>query len=308
MKKLIIPVIAAVLGMPLIASTSFSPIEKTVLNIKKSALSIREKKDLIHMREEEKLARDVYLTLYKKWKLPVFKNIAKAESWHMHMIKLLLDKYNLPDPVFKTGDRIGVFKNRKLQRLYDKLVAKGSKSLIDALKVGATIEDVDIYDLKKAIEDTDNKDIAVVYRNLEKGSRNHMRAFVGILRKYGSDYTPQYISSKEFRRILNMKHEAGMIGSVQYGSGEIYGKVLKVYKTPGIKNRKINWWIVEVKTPKGILKAAVTTDFVYKKLDVKPGDRIELKGYNGIYGFVTCEIEDKTSGFEHKNSFKRCRK
>lgn len=305
MKKIIIPFIAGILGVSLTAQTPVAPIENMVLNIKKAPLSVREKKDLLHMREEEKLARDVYLTLYEKWDLPVFKNIAKAESWHMHMIKLLLDKYNLPDPVLQTGNQVGVFKNKKLQNLYNKLVVKGSKSLIDALKVGATIEDVDIYDLQKAIEDTDNGDIALVYENLEKGSRNHMRAFVGILRKYGADYRPKYISLREFNAILNTKHEIGMTNFAKSGFNTVRGKVVKVYKTAGI-NKKINWWIAEVETNKGAVKVAITTDFIYKKLNVKPGDRVRVKGYNGLYGFVACEIKDVTSGFKLKNRFKRC--
>jgi hypothetical protein len=117
MKKLVLPIILALSSVPLFALKTVSPIDNIVLNFQKASLSVKEKKDLIHMREEEKLARDVYLTLYRKWGLPVFKNISKSESWHMHMIKLLLDKYNLPDPVIKTGDKIGVFENQKLHRV-----------------------------------------------------------------------------------------------------------------------------------------------------------------------------------------------
>jgi len=262
MKKITIAAIVLALTSGVLAKNSEAPIEKTVLNINKSALSVSEKKDLLHMREEEKLARDVYLTLYDKWKLPVFKNIAKSESWHMHMIKLLLDKYSLSDPVAKTGDRVGVFKDAKLQQLYNQLVTHGKRSLIDALKVGATIEDVDIYDLQEAIKNTDNKDIAMVYQNLEKGSRNHMRAFVGILRRYGSDYSPQFITQQEFNAILAKKHEAGMVNFAN-SSNVIEGEVLKVYKLPGI-NKKITWWMIDVKTNKGIVKVAVTTDFLYR--------------------------------------------
>jgi len=307
MKRVIIPVMAAFLSMPLFSNTPVSPVERAVLDIQKSVLSIREKKDLLHMREEEKLARDVYLTLYKKWKLPVFKNIAKSESWHMHMIKIVLDKYNLPDPVAETGDRVGVFKDVKLQKLYNQLVSQGERSLIDALKVGAKIEDVDIYDLQKALENTDNKDISIVYQNLEKGSRNHMRAFVGILRRYGSDYTPQFITLQEFNAILAKKHEAGMVNFANSSSNVIEGEVVKVYKLPGIVNKKINWWMIDVKTNNGIVKVAVTTDFLYKSLNIKPGDTVTVKGYSGIYSFVTCEIEDKTSGFKLQNRFKRCK-
>jgi hypothetical protein len=207
MKKLLS---ALALGVLLSSAYAKTPVENYVLSLPKESLSRAEINDLLHMREEEKLARDVYLTLYKKWNLPVFKNISKAENWHMHMIKLLLDKYGLNDPIEETGDMVGVFKNPKLQSLYNELVKKGSSSLKDALMTGATIEDLDIKDLQEAIQRSDNKDIDLVYQNLEKGSRNHMRAFVGVLRKYGWNYTPQFISERDFNQIISSKHETGM--------------------------------------------------------------------------------------------------
>ena len=184
-----------------------APIENYVLSLPKQSLSQEEISDLIHMREEEKLARDVYLTLYNKWKLPIFRNISKSESWHMHMIKLLLNKYGLKDPV--VSDKIGVFEDPHLQVLYNKLVSQGSRSLIDALKVGATIEDLDIKDLEEAINRTDNQDIRMVYQNLEKGSRNHLRAFIAVLKRYGGSYTPKYISQSYFEEIINSGIERG---------------------------------------------------------------------------------------------------
>lgn len=207
MKKLLS---ALALGVLLSSAYVKTPVENYVLSLPKESLSRAEINDLLHMREEEKLARDVYLTLYKKWNLPVFKNILKAENWHMHMIKLLLDKYGLNDPIEETGDMVGVFKNPKLQSLYNELVKKGSSSLKDALMTGATIEDLDIKDLQEAIQRSDNKDIDLVYQNLEKGSKNHMRAFVGVLRKYGWNYTPQFISERDFNQIISSKHETGM--------------------------------------------------------------------------------------------------
>ena len=140
-----------------------------------TALSQEEINDLIFMREEEKLARDVYLTLSEKYNLPVFENIAQAEQTHMDAIKGLLGKYNIEDPI-KT-DEIGVFSNSELQNLYNQLVSEGSKSEIDALNVGLSIENKDIQDLENAMNDTDNFDILTVYSNLEKGSENHEEAF-----------------------------------------------------------------------------------------------------------------------------------
>ncbi len=171
------------------------------------SLSDQEIQDIEHMREEEKLARDVYTTLYNTWQMNIFNNIAKSEQTHMDMVKALIDKYQLPDPVEQTGDQIGVFSDDKLQSLYNQLVEEGQTSLVDALKVGATIEDLDIYDLQKAISDTDNEDVAYVFNNLMQGSRNHLRSFVSTLEKYNASYTPQYISQDEFDSIINSPME-----------------------------------------------------------------------------------------------------
>ncbi len=175
----------------------------------KEPLSEEEKLGLIEMREEEKLARDVYLTLYDKWKIPVFQNIANAELSHTTSVKLLLDKYNISDPA--DNSPVGVFKTPKYQKLYNELVEKGSKSEIDALIVGATIEDLDIYDLQQWSAKTDSEDILYTYANLEKGSRNHMRSFIRTLKNYGGNYTPQYISQEEFDQIINSQVERGPV-------------------------------------------------------------------------------------------------
>ncbi len=185
------------------AFSSTNSIKSYILRINKSPISQNEKQDLLHMREEEKLARDVYLSLYKKWRIPIFRNIAKSESWHMQMVKFLLDKYGIEDPV-KT-DVVGVFSHPHIQELYKELVEKGSKSIVDALKVGATIEDLDIYDLDKAIKRSDNNDIDFVYSRLRWGSTNHLKAFIRLSKRYGSNYTPQYISQVEFNNIINSR-------------------------------------------------------------------------------------------------------
>ena len=173
----------------------------------KQPISEEEKEGLIEMREEEKLARDVYLTLYNKWKLQIFKNIAESEQTHTDSVKYLLDRYGIEDPI--KSDEIGKFSNPKFEKLYKNLVEKGSKSEVDALIVGATIEDLDIADLEHWINKTDNEDIKFVYENLMKGSRNHLRAFVRMLNNYGVNYSPQYISKEEYEQIINSQMERG---------------------------------------------------------------------------------------------------
>ena len=164
-------------------------------------LSAAEIKDLIFMREEEKVARDVYITLYGTWRHAVFNNISKSEQQHMDTIKKKLDKYGLPDPA---QSAVGAFTDPALQKLYMDLVALGSKSLIDALKVGCIIEDVDIHDLQNAISTATHTDLDFIYQNLMEGSYNHMRAFVGALNAQGGSYTPQYISQELYNEILGI--------------------------------------------------------------------------------------------------------
>jgi hypothetical protein len=275
-------------------------VQKYVYSLPKQTLSSKEIKNLLHMREEEKLARDVYITLYKKWKMPIFKNISKSENWHMRMVKMLLNKYKLKDPI--VSDKIGVFSDLKLKRLYEKLVKEGNKSLIDALKVGATIEDLDIYDLDKAIKQTDNRDIKFVYERLRAGSTNHMRAFVGTLKRYGVKYQPKFISKKEYEAILK---GSKLIGS--FKNSFVEGKVVKVYTLEGLK-KGIYWWMADVQTPKGILKVAIAPTWRLKTISIKPNDLVKIRGFKGFYSFIVCSFEDKSSGFKYESNFIRCKK
>jgi hypothetical protein len=130
---------------------------------------------LLYMREEEKLARDSYWTLYAQWHLSIFSKIASSEVMHMSKIKGLLDRYGLPDPA--AGKAVGEFSNPILQQLYDDLMVQGSQSSIEALKVGVAIEEVDIQDLKNYLAQTNKLDIINAYNALLNGSYCHLRAF-----------------------------------------------------------------------------------------------------------------------------------
>ena len=171
-------------------------------------LSDLEKDSLTLMRQEEKLARDVYLTLGEKYDLPVFTNIPRAEQRHMDQVGQLLERYGLDDPIVDLER--GEFASAEMQALYDDLVAQGSRSEVEALKVGATIEDLDIKDLELALaEGVDNQDITMVYRNLARGSRNHMRAFTTQLKTHGMEYKAQYIAQNDLETILSSDWERG---------------------------------------------------------------------------------------------------
>lgn len=171
--------------------------------LQNSALIVLDQKEtesLLYMREEEKLARDVYITLGKEWNTRVFDNISSAEQTHMDAVLLLLNKYAIQDPVSNNG--IGIFTNQTLQALYNQLVQKGSQSLVEAYRVGATIEDLDIYDLKNALTYITSADIKLVYGNLTRASENHLRAFYRNILRVGGVYVPQYITQSEFDAII----------------------------------------------------------------------------------------------------------
>lgn len=146
-----------------------------LVTVQSSGLSESEIQGLILMREEEKLARDVYAKLGEMWGTKIFFNISASEQTHTNAVAGLLEQYGIPDPVVQ--DVPGVFANPDMQALYDSFVARGSGSLQDALKVGADIEILDIKDLEKLILQTDEADIIRVYENLKRGSENHLRAF-----------------------------------------------------------------------------------------------------------------------------------
>ena len=160
---------------------------------------------LVFMREEEKLAHDVYVTLGNLWGSNVFANISQAEETHVAAVGALLTRYGIKVPM--VNSEVGVFTNPVFTALYSDLVATGSQSLIDALTVGALIEDLDIMDLQRLA--STSPDIAIVYDALELGSRNHMRAFYRQLQKVGADYTPSYISQSEFDAIIAGNMEKG---------------------------------------------------------------------------------------------------
>jgi hypothetical protein len=143
---------------------------------------------LTYMREEEKLARDVYRFLYDKWGSRIFNNISASEQRHMDAIKTLLDRFGIADPA--NGQGPGEFTNETLQVLYYDLIARGSVSLIEALKVGVLIEETDIDDLMTAISLTERKAIKTVYGHLLIGSLNHFKAFVSKLASQGVVYEP----------------------------------------------------------------------------------------------------------------------
>ena len=158
------------------------------------------------MREEEKLARDVYDHFYVLWSSNIFDNISNSEQVHMDRVLDLLTLHGVEDPA---QPEAGVFSNQELQELYNTLIEAGEESLVDALVVGATIEEVDMVDIQNLLEQTEDENIQCLYGNLLKGSRNHLRSFYNKLVGLGIIYTPQFLSEDDFYAIVNTPHETG---------------------------------------------------------------------------------------------------
>ena len=169
-----------------------------------TTLTEDEELNLLFMREEEKLARDVYLYFYDKYGSNIFSNIASSEQSHMDAVLTIMEKYGVEDP---SSSELGIFSNTELQQLHDDLIVQGNASLKDALTVGVTIEDVDIRDLDNALDAASKTDIVNMYEMLKCGSRNHMRGFINQLNVNGATYSPQYISQEQYDGIINGEHE-----------------------------------------------------------------------------------------------------
>lgn len=174
------------------------------------------------MREEEKLAREVYTLFYSKYEVLTFSRIAESESKHMDAVKRLLDHFGLEDPA---SDALAEFNNADLQKLYDELTEAGDKSLVEALLVAALIEETDILDLQELIAATKNADLVTVYSNLLRGSYNHLKAFTRQLSLNEVEYAPVLLSAEVYQEILANSNGKGRgQNGVCDGSGEAQGK------------------------------------------------------------------------------------
>lgn len=190
--------------------------EQVYSAVSNGTLTEEEVAGLLFMREEEKLAHDVYMTLYELWGQPIFNNIAASEQIHTDTVKFLLDKYEIPDPAEVSP--LGQFSDQDLQALYDQLVEMGSASLADALTVGTAVEEIDILDLEKYLAQTESVDLIQVYENLLAGSKNHLRSFVSSLeRQTGEIFQPQYLSQDAYDEIMSGSFESGRGGGQMGG-------------------------------------------------------------------------------------------
>jgi len=181
----VLPALLLVLAAPIMAQGRYPGNgQGPVTGATVQTLTADEAKWLGFMREEEKVARDVYQQLYEKWNLSIFRNIARSEERHYSSIGTLLSRYGIPDPA--QNNPAGIYSDSRLSALYSELMAKGTRSAKDALEVGVLIEQTDIADLEAALKDTSKLDIKRVYTNLLNGSFNHLEAFETTLEILGA--------------------------------------------------------------------------------------------------------------------------
>lgn len=217
-------------------------------------LSEQEIADLVAMREEEKLARDTYTTLYGLWQDMIFLNISESEQRHMDAMLRMLDLYGIEDPV--VDDTVGVFSTQAFTDLYGYLVGRGEESLYEALRVGGYVEELDILDLRVAIGNTDEKPLLGSYTNLLAGARNHLRAFVAHIEALGYEYEPQLMTQEELEEIVgdypmappgDFAINAGLSDAWYYPATDGQGFVITVY--PGTKTVFLVWFTYDTELP-----------------------------------------------------------
>lgn len=200
------------------------------LPVMAGALDAGETAHLIFMREEEKLARDAYLTMALLYpNASTFSTIGDgSEQTHTDTVRDMLEKYGIPDPNPDANilpDSIGVFTGAAygwyFTEKFGALVARGSAGLLEALYVGAFIEELDMLDIvgcpKVIVETdplveagqcgltyTDEPALQTMYTHLVEGSKDHLRAYVTNIENFigAGNYVAQVLTQEEVDAIL----------------------------------------------------------------------------------------------------------
>jgi hypothetical protein len=145
-------------------------------------LTPEETATLVWMREEEKMARDLYHAFGLYYADKIFVNIEASEQKHFDAIGKKLELYGIADPAL---EGYGTFTNPTLGALYLKLLGDGMAGLVPALNVGVVVETTDLTDLEAAIDQTDSKPLLRTYQHLLDGSERHLAAFLRHLKRLG---------------------------------------------------------------------------------------------------------------------------
>jgi hypothetical protein len=182
-------------------------LESALGELQMGQLSESEVEAILYLREAEKLARDVLLALDEHWENEALRRMAQSEDTHTAAINVLIDRYNLWDPTSVTWE--GYYNNEELLALHRLLVRQGGGSAVDALAVGAQIQEISILDMREYRAETDDEDVQMVYENLLRASRNHLRVFAVLLKQQDAAYERTYLSQTLFDEIVSTPPEPG---------------------------------------------------------------------------------------------------
>jgi len=166
-------------------------------------LSKEEKTDIQKLREEEKLARDIYIKAYNTYEYFAFVNLYKGEQIHMDNLLNLEMQYMVEDIILPDT---GKYVDESIQNFYNNHLSQITTSATDAFKVGMTTEEMIIYDIQNFENNTEEADILKVYSKIKCWSRNHLRLNYNFLNG-DTLYQPQYITIEEYNAIINSDYE-----------------------------------------------------------------------------------------------------
>ncbi len=138
-------------------------------------LTEQQRSTLAAITQEEKLAHDLYTAFAARYDETVFDRIAESEAQHLKMMRTLLGRYGLTDPT--AGAPAGTFADQTLQTTYNTLLAQGTADVAAAMRAGQAVEQLDIDDIKKALNGMTAPDVTQVYTNLMDASHRHLAAF-----------------------------------------------------------------------------------------------------------------------------------
>jgi len=228
MKKINKTLLNGVIGVAIIAGaiSTKAVFASSEVEIDEGSLDSNEQAHLMFMREEEKLARDVYLKLGEMYPdSEIFGNIDDSEQTHTIAVKDKIEEYGLEDP--NTNDNIGVFTGEDFgeyfREKFELLVERASISELEAYYVGAYIEELDMMDINQCpqiivemdngINDinecgkvyTDKQDIIQLYTSLLDGSDSHLESYVKNIEQHIGEgsYQAQVLPQEQVDELLN---------------------------------------------------------------------------------------------------------
>ncbi|HYQ70939.1 MAG TPA: DUF2202 domain-containing protein [Gammaproteobacteria bacterium] len=196
-----------------------------------TVLDFSEQTHLVFICEEEKLVRDVYRMLARRFpEVSVLADMEESQEHNRCAVQELLKKYRVSIP--RVNDNVGVFSwgiyGRYFMEKYMVLTNQGSVSPLNALYVAAFMEELTIQeitecpkvivDISNGIGDisacgmryTDNPDVRHIYDMLLESSRAHLRLLVGdIEQQTGTGtYQAQVLQQADVERILSRQQLA----------------------------------------------------------------------------------------------------